>query len=61
MHLRRTTLALSIAAVTTVGLLPAFASSPSDSGTLTPSSNPGAVTASWTGTITGANANSDCT
>jgi len=60
MHLRRTTLALSIAAVTTVGLLPAFASSPSDSGTLTPSSGPGVVTKSWTGTIVGANANSDC-
>jgi len=60
MRLRRTTFALSIAAVTTVGLLPAFASSPADSGTLTPSSSPGVVSAGWTGTIAGANPNSDC-
>jgi len=60
MRLRRTTLALSIAAVTTVGLLPAFASTPADSGTLTPSPTPGVVTAGWTGTIAGANPNSDC-
>jgi len=43
-----------------MGVLPAFASTPADSGTLTLSSKPGVVTAGWTGSIAGANPNSDC-
>jgi len=61
MRLSRLVFALSIAATAAaVGVAPALASSPSDSGTLTPASSPGVVTAGWSGTITGANANSDC-
>jgi len=41
-------------------MLPAFASTPADSGTLAPSSTPGVVSSGWTGTIAGANPNSDC-
>lgn len=40
--------------------VPAAASTPADSGTLTPSATPGVVTQSWTGNIAGANPNSDC-
>lgn len=46
--------------VATAGVLPALASSPSGSGTLTPSTRPGVVTAGWSGTVMGANPNSDC-
>ena len=60
MRLRRTTLVLSTVAVTSIGLLPALASTPADSGTLVPASSPGVVTSDWSGTIAGANPNSDC-
>jgi len=60
MRLRRPLLVLSVAGVTAVGLVPALASTPADSGVLTPSPGPGVVSASWSGTIAGANANSDC-
>jgi len=60
MRLRRTTLVLSTVAVTAIGLLPALASTPADSGTLVPASSPGVVTSDWSGTIAGANPNSDC-
>jgi len=60
MRLRRPLLVLSTVAVTAIGLVPALASTPAGSGVLTPSPGPGVVSASWSGTITGANANSDC-
>ena len=60
MRLHRPTLVLAIAATAAFGALPALASTPADSGTLTPSSTPGVVTAGWSGTIAGVNANSDC-
>lgn len=60
MRLRRCIIGLSIIALGGVGALPAFASTPADSGTLTPSPTPGVVSSGWTGSIAGANANSDC-
>ncbi len=38
-----------------------FASTPADSGVLVPSPTPGVVTASWSGSVGGANADGDCT
>ena len=62
MRLRRSAVVLSTVALAgmSMGALPAAASSPPDSGTLTPASSPGVVTSGWTGMISGANPNSDC-
>jgi len=51
---------LTAAATLAAAAAPAAASNPADSGTLTPSSTDGTVTAAWTGAIAGANAFSDC-
>ncbi|MCA1710422.1 MAG: glycoside hydrolase [Actinobacteria bacterium] len=53
-------LAVTLVALGALAVAPATASTPADSGTVTPSSTSGVVTKTWTGQVAGANADSDC-